>query len=187
MNKLAYWRAKRFMTVRGLADKTQVLFGKGNGVNAASISRIENGHNRPFMSTLGKLAAALEIDLAELVELAEAEAQPIMRTQPAPAPEPTTDKPTPAPVASVSRPVASEQPTRRAKPKTIDDIAGQIQTDSVELKLYQGQGAGIMNREIEARIDWLQDPKRSKRLFSPDYKRIAVAYLQEELGRRRVG
>lgn len=60
MNKVAYWRAKRGLTVRELAEKS--------GVKASSISRIENGHNKPFLSTLGKLAAALEVDVKELVE-----------------------------------------------------------------------------------------------------------------------
>lgn len=63
MNKLAYWRGKRGLTVRELAEKS--------GLTPKAISRIEKGHNRAYVSTLGKLAAALDIDLNELAELVE--------------------------------------------------------------------------------------------------------------------
>jgi len=63
MNKLAYWRSKRGLTVRELSNKS--------GVNPTAISRIEKGHSTPYLSTLGKLAAGLDIDVTELAELAE--------------------------------------------------------------------------------------------------------------------
>jgi transcriptional regulator with XRE-family HTH domain len=65
MNKLAYWRAKRGLTVRQLAAKS--------GVNAGGISRAEKGHLKPYLSTLGRLALALDIDVMELAELAQGE------------------------------------------------------------------------------------------------------------------
>jgi transcriptional regulator with XRE-family HTH domain len=63
MNKLAYWRAKRGLTVRELESIS--------GVSASTISKIEKGHRPAHLSTLGKLAAKLEIDVTELAELAE--------------------------------------------------------------------------------------------------------------------
>lgn len=61
MNKLAFWRAKRGLTVRELAEKS--------GLTQAAITRIETGKTKPYLSTLGKLANALEIELEELTEL----------------------------------------------------------------------------------------------------------------------
>jgi len=62
MNKLTYWRGKRKMTIRELAQKS--------GLNPSSIVRIEQGR-RAYVATLGKLVEALELDLSELAELAE--------------------------------------------------------------------------------------------------------------------
>lgn len=60
MNKLAYWRAKRRLTIRDLARKS--------GVGIATISRLESGRIKSHLVTLDKLACALEIELAELAE-----------------------------------------------------------------------------------------------------------------------
>jgi transcriptional regulator with XRE-family HTH domain len=62
MNKLAYWRAKRELSVRQLAVKS--------GVTPATISRLETGRIKSHLLTLGRLANALNIDLTELRDLA---------------------------------------------------------------------------------------------------------------------
>ncbi len=61
MNKLAYWRTKRGLTVRALSEKSCVT--------PKGISQIEKGHTRPYLSTLGKLASALDMDASDLVEV----------------------------------------------------------------------------------------------------------------------
>jgi transcriptional regulator with XRE-family HTH domain len=63
INILAYWRAKRGLTMRELAEKS--------GLKPSTISRIESNEVKPYLSTLGKLAEALDIDLLELVSLAK--------------------------------------------------------------------------------------------------------------------
>lgn len=63
MNKLLYWRSKRGLTVKELSEKSEVA--------AATITRIEKGRQKAFVSTAGKLAQALEIDVSELVEFPE--------------------------------------------------------------------------------------------------------------------
>lgn len=63
MNRLSYWRAKRELTVRELSEKTKL--------SPTTISRLEKGHIKSTMVTLGKLANALDIDVTELAELAE--------------------------------------------------------------------------------------------------------------------
>lgn len=63
MNKLAFWRATRKMTVRELAQKANL--------NPATIMRIEKSRVKANVATLGKLAEALEISVTELAELAE--------------------------------------------------------------------------------------------------------------------
>lgn len=65
MNKLALWRGKRKLTIQELANSS--------GVNRATITRIEKGHVKPSVKTLGQLAAALKIELEELSELTESE------------------------------------------------------------------------------------------------------------------
>jgi len=47
------------MTIKVLAEKS--------GVESASLSRIEKGKVKPYLSTLGKIAAALEIPVEELI------------------------------------------------------------------------------------------------------------------------
>lgn len=69
MNKLAYWRGMRALTVRDLS--------KSSGVNASTISQIEKGHRKAYLSTLGKLANALHVDISEFVELVETESPKI--------------------------------------------------------------------------------------------------------------
>jgi transcriptional regulator with XRE-family HTH domain len=63
VSKLAYWRGRRRLTMRELAVKS--------GVGVATISRLESGHIKSHLTTLDKLACALEIDLTELAELAK--------------------------------------------------------------------------------------------------------------------
>jgi transcriptional regulator with XRE-family HTH domain len=63
LNRLSYWRAKRELTVRELAEKTKL--------SPTTINRLENGHIKSTVVTLGRLANALDIDVTELAELAE--------------------------------------------------------------------------------------------------------------------
>lgn len=61
LNRLAYWRALRGFTLEQLASRS--------GVGIATISRIEKGVIKPYVTTLAKLAVALEVDLNELAIL----------------------------------------------------------------------------------------------------------------------
>lgn len=61
MNKLTYWRAKRKLTVRDLAEMADV--------SPNTISKIEKGHRKGTAVTLGKLAEALQVDVSEFAEL----------------------------------------------------------------------------------------------------------------------
>jgi transcriptional regulator with XRE-family HTH domain len=63
LNRLSYWRAKRKMTIRDLADKSKV--------SPTTINRLEMDRIKSSVLTLGKLAEALEVDVTELAELAE--------------------------------------------------------------------------------------------------------------------
>lgn len=63
MNRLSYWRAKRKLTIRELADKSDV--------SPTTINRLEKDHIKSSVLTLGKLADALGVDVTELAELAE--------------------------------------------------------------------------------------------------------------------
>jgi transcriptional regulator with XRE-family HTH domain len=61
--KLRYWRLRRVLTQEELAERS--------GVAEATISRIESGHQEARISTTRKLAAALEIEPGELIEVGE--------------------------------------------------------------------------------------------------------------------
>jgi len=71
----------------------------------------------------------------------------------------------------------------RVQPKTMADLIGASPTTSVEYKLFKGMSAALLTKEIEARIEWLRT--KARRLHSAEYKRLAIAYLQAELGKRR--
>lgn len=58
----------RLRAVRERRALNQRELGKKAGVTAASISRIENGLAEPYMSTIRKLAAALDVEPADLME-----------------------------------------------------------------------------------------------------------------------
>jgi transcriptional regulator with XRE-family HTH domain len=58
-DKLRAARERRFMTQQQLADKA--------GTSKANISRLESGEQKARMSTIVRLAAALEIQPEELV------------------------------------------------------------------------------------------------------------------------
>ena len=58
-------RLKRLRTLRAL---TQAELADRAGVTTATVARIERDEIEPRMTTLRKLAAALEVDPAELVE-----------------------------------------------------------------------------------------------------------------------
>ena len=63
LNKLAMWRGRKQMTLQELAAASKV--------NKATIIRIEQEQVKPNVSTLGKLAAALGIDITELSDLTQ--------------------------------------------------------------------------------------------------------------------
>lgn len=58
--KLKIERARAGLTVDGLAKKSNV--------DSQTISRIENGKTEPRVSTLGRIAKALNIDVEELID-----------------------------------------------------------------------------------------------------------------------
>ncbi len=58
--RLREWRERRLLSQRELAARA--------GVTQGSIARIERGHHRPRLSTVRKLAEALEVSPDELVD-----------------------------------------------------------------------------------------------------------------------
>ncbi len=58
-------KIKHLRTARGL---TQVALAKKVGVSREYVARLETGHHDPPLSTLTKLARALKVKVAELVE-----------------------------------------------------------------------------------------------------------------------
>jgi transcriptional regulator with XRE-family HTH domain len=61
LNPLKRWRAKRKLSLKELGAKA--------GIDPSSVSLIENNHRRPHLTTVAKLAEALEIEIDELSEL----------------------------------------------------------------------------------------------------------------------
>lgn len=61
--KLKSLRKERGLTAKQLAKKS--------GLTAVSISNYENGHRKPNLVGISKLASALECDFDELYELAK--------------------------------------------------------------------------------------------------------------------
>jgi transcriptional regulator with XRE-family HTH domain len=59
-DRLRYERRRRFMTQEELAEAA--------GFTPSTISRIESGNAEPRLSTIKRLAAALGIDPADLIE-----------------------------------------------------------------------------------------------------------------------
>jgi transcriptional regulator with XRE-family HTH domain len=57
--RLEYWRTRRALSVRQLAQKAKV--------SSATIAKIENDHYVPRPNVTRKLAGALDISIAELV------------------------------------------------------------------------------------------------------------------------
>ena len=64
MQSLKQTRAKRLLTVRGLAKKA--------GVAPSTVYLIENGKSNPRFSVIEKLSLALDVEPAEIVEFSEA-------------------------------------------------------------------------------------------------------------------
>lgn len=58
--RLRLWRERRLLSQRELAALV--------GMSQGSIARIERGHHRPRLSTIRKLAQALDVTPDELVE-----------------------------------------------------------------------------------------------------------------------
>jgi len=58
---LAKLRAMKGLSARDLARRA--------GLADETVTRIENGHNAPTATTIGKLARALEMDFDELADL----------------------------------------------------------------------------------------------------------------------
>ena len=61
--RLREWRERRLLTQRELAAKV--------GMSAGQINRIERGVHRPRLSTIRKLAEALDVSADELVAWGE--------------------------------------------------------------------------------------------------------------------
>ena len=59
-HKLPYWRNKRNLTQRELADKV--------GISGAAIAQYETGKAKPRIETLFRLAQALDVEVSELFD-----------------------------------------------------------------------------------------------------------------------
>lgn len=59
-HKIVYWRLKRDLTQRELAEKV--------GVTGAAIAQYETGKAKPRISTLFRLAQALDVEVSELFD-----------------------------------------------------------------------------------------------------------------------
>lgn len=59
-HKIAYWRNKRGLTQRELADKI--------GVSRGAVALYETGQNKPKVETLFRLAQALDVEVTELFD-----------------------------------------------------------------------------------------------------------------------
>ncbi|MBX3305634.1 MAG: helix-turn-helix transcriptional regulator [Nitrospira sp.] len=60
--------AKRLKALRAKKGLTQLQVARKAGLTLAYIGRLETGHYDPQLSTLKKLAKALKVSVAELVE-----------------------------------------------------------------------------------------------------------------------
>ena len=60
--------SKRIKTLRAERGLTQAKLAERAGVTLAYIGRLETGHYDPQLSTLRKLAKALKVSIADLVE-----------------------------------------------------------------------------------------------------------------------
>lgn len=59
-HKISYWRIKRGLTQRELAEKV--------GISGAAIAYYETGQNKPKIETLFRLAQALDVEVSELFD-----------------------------------------------------------------------------------------------------------------------
>lgn len=59
-HKIVYWRQKRDLTQRELAEKV--------GVTGAAIAQYETGKAKPRINTLFRLAQALDVEVSELFD-----------------------------------------------------------------------------------------------------------------------
>ena len=59
-HKIVYWRQKRELTQRELAEKV--------GVSGPAIAAYETGKAKPRITTLFRLAQALDVDVSELFD-----------------------------------------------------------------------------------------------------------------------
>jgi transcriptional regulator with XRE-family HTH domain len=60
---------ERIRQVRLHRNLTQERLAEFAGMDRQAINRLENGHTSPMLDTLIRLADALDVDLAELVQL----------------------------------------------------------------------------------------------------------------------
>ncbi len=81
----------RIRQARRRAGLSQEELAKASGVSPATVVQVELGHRRPQGRTLRKLAAALGVEVAELIE--EEDAAPKAQSRPSPeAPEDATEE-----------------------------------------------------------------------------------------------
>ncbi len=66
--KRSWWRGVVLKKARNRRGITQAALGKKVGVHQVTIARLETGVRRPSMDLLQKLARALKVTVAELVE-----------------------------------------------------------------------------------------------------------------------
>ncbi len=67
LSRLKEWREKRLLTQADLAQRS--------GIAETTINRIERGHHEPRFSTVRKLATALDVAAATLMDSEEEEAK----------------------------------------------------------------------------------------------------------------
>lgn len=67
INSLRRLRALRGLTLRELSEKSKV--------NSATISLLEQGHNRATLRTIGKLAGALGVQMDDMLDIWDNDSQ----------------------------------------------------------------------------------------------------------------
>ena len=75
----------------------------------------------------------------------------------------------------------TRRPEAKKRPQTMADVISLAPSASIEYVLFNGLGQAVSAEEISNRIVVLE---QDKRLHSPVYRRIVIAYLLKELERR---
>jgi plasmid stabilization system protein ParE len=99
----------------------------------------------------------------------------------------TMDRPPTSTSSLVELPAPVEKTAKsRNQSLSFEAVMGEAPANSVEYQLGQGQGAGLLTRDIEQLIECLQNSSARKG-HTDGYSKLAIAYLQGELDKRRRG